>query len=396
MERLVKQLVDRARSVVDAGRSTPVSPEDVEPLHAPHLLGNSLRNVEECVETAWVSSAGRFVERFEEQLSELTAVHAVAVVNGTCALETALRTVGVRPGDLVACPALGFVAVANAIVHAGARPLFVDVERERLGLCPQSLSDALSQTWGARVSAVVAVSVFGHPFDVEGISAVCEQARIPLVEDAAEALGSRHGGRHMGTFGRLGILSFNGNKLVTTGGGGAILTDDPQLAREIKHKTTTAKVPHAWEYHHDEIGYNYRLPNLNAALGCAQLEYLPELLASKRRLARRYRDALNDVDGVAVLWEPARATSNFWLNTIVLGAPGRSERDQQSAMALRHHALEALNAAGLQSRPVWWPLHLQKPFAACPHTTLDVAEDLGRRVINLPSSAPLGRALSEA
>ena len=381
MQRLLSELVERARHVVDTGRAEPVGPTAIEPLHAPTLEGNALRYVTECVETGWVSSAGRFVDRFEEQLEDLTGRHAVAVVNGTCALEMALRAAGIQPGDLVVCPTLSFVATANAIVHAGGRPLFVDIECQRLGLCPRRLAEALERDWGAPVRAVVAVSVFGHPFDVDQVTAVCEHAGVPLVEDAAEALGSYHAGTHMGSLGKLGILSFNGNKIVTTGGGGAILTADQDLAEEIKHLTTTAKLPHAWEYRHDQVGYNYRLPNINAALGCAQLEQLPELLADKRRLAERYRDTFADFSGATVLWEPAGAESNFWLNAVILNASATLDRDP---------ALEALNAAGLQSRPVWLPLHLQKPFGHCAHGDLPVAEDLARRVINLPSSAPLG------
>jgi perosamine synthetase len=370
-------------------------------LHGPTLDGNEWRYVKECIDTAWVSSAGGYVVQFERELARYTgAGHAVAVVNGTAALHVALMLAGVGRDDEVLLPSLTFVATANAVSYLAAVPHFGDVSGTTLGLDPAKLDEHLAtvaerrgeacynRSTGRRVAAVVPVHTFGHPVDLAGLQRVAAEWQIPIVEDAAESLGSYYHGTHTGRVGRLGVLSFNGNKIVTTGAGGAILTDDLSVAARARHLTTTAKLPHPWEYVHDEVGYNYRMPNVNAAIGCGQLERLPGLLDRKRRLAERYVRAFSDVDGVRVFTEPPGCRSNYWLNTLVL--------DRADA-ALRDRVLAALNDAGLQSRPVWRPMHRLPMYRHCPRAGLAVTEDLAARVINVPSGAGLvGPATTEA
>lgn len=384
-----------ARRIVNAVQSV-VRAEGPIPLHAPEFHGREREYLQDCIDTGWVSSVGAYVDRFERDLEALTgAARAVAVVNGTAALDVCLRLAGVGPGDEVLVPALTFVATANAVTYRGATPHFVDSETVTLGVDPARLEAYLSgvaemrgeicvnRRTGAPIRALVAMHVFGHPCDIEGLQAVADRWRLALVEDAAEALGSRWRGRHAGTFGRLGALSFNGNKLVTTGGGGAVLTDDPELGRRAKHLTTTAKVPHPWAFDHDEIGWNYRMPNLNAALGCAQLEQLPGLIARKAELARRYAGAFDDVPGVAVLQPRAGAEVNHWLNAILL---------EEADPATRDAVLEALNGVGLGARPLWTLMHRLPMYAGSPRDALPVAESLAARVVNLPSSAALAES----
>jgi perosamine synthetase len=385
----VEQIVRAVRAAV-ADAPTPVL------LHGPTLAGNEWQYVKQCLDTAWVSSAGSYVTQFERQLEAFTgARHAVAVVNGTAALHVALLLAGVKRGDEVLMPSLTFVATANAATYVGAVPHFADVELRTLGLHASRLGDHLervserrdggcfNRTTGRRIAAIVPMHTFGHPVDMEGLLAVARRWDLPIVEDAAESLGSYYREKHTGVFGRLGILSFNGNKIVTTGAGGAILTDDEALAQRARHITTTAKLPHAWEYVHDEAGFNYRMPNLNAALGCAQLEQLPGFLERKRRLAQRYAAALATIEGVRVFLEPAGCRSNYWLNTLILDAAGMTGRDA---------LLTALNAAQLQSRPIWRPMHQLPMYQQCPRMELSVTEDLSQRVINVPSSAGLAEA----
>jgi len=382
---LAGRIVDAVRSVVRA--EAPV------PLHAPEFAGREREYLNDCIDTGWVSSVGAYVDRFERDLETLTgAGRAVAVVNGTAALDVCLRLAGVRPGDEVLVPTLTFVATANAVTYRGATPHFVDSETVTLGVDPERLdahlesiaevrgASCVNRATGAPIRALVAMHVFGHPCDIEGLQAVADRWRLTLIEDAAEALGSRWRGRHAGTFGRLGALSFNGNKIVTTGGGGAVLTDDPELGRRAKHLTTTAKVPHAWAFDHDEIGWNYRMPNLNAALGCAQLEQLPGLIARKAELARRYGEAFARVEGVTLLRPRPGAEVNHWLNAVLL---------DEAHPAAREAVLDALNAAGFGARPLWTLMHRLPMYAACPRDELPVAEALAARVVNLPSSAAL-------
>lgn len=384
----VEAVVAAVRSVVgDRG-------DDLVLLHGPTLGGNAWDYVKECIDTGWVSSAGAYVTRFEKMLAEFTgARHAVAVVNGTAALHVALLLAGVTRDSEVLIPSLTFVATANAVAYCGAVAHFCDVEKRTLGIDSQRLGAHLQEVaqlrdgecWnrrtGRRIAAIVPMHTFGHPVDLEGLAAVAQRWGLPIVEDAAESLGSYYRGKHTGTFGRLGILSFNGNKIVTTGGGGAILTDDDELAGRARHITTTAKLPHAWEFVHDVTGFNYRMPNLNAALGCAQLEQLPEFLTNKRRLAERYAEAMAGIEGVSVFREPEGSKSNYWLNAILLDKPDLATRDR---------LLGALNAAKLQSRPIWTPMHRLAMYCECPRMELDVTEQLAQRVVNVPSSAGLG------
>jgi perosamine synthetase len=364
-------------------------PREFTPLHEPCFEGNEWAFVKECLDTGWVSTAGKYVDRFEAMLAEFTgAKRAVAVVNGTAALEVALRLAGVAAGDEVLVPALTFVGTANAVRQIGAEPHFVDSEPAALGVDPAKLAAHLeavaekrpdgtfNRGTGRRLAALAPVHVFGHIGDMAALAAVAERFGLPVVEDAAEALGSSLAGRHAGTFGKLGTLSFNGNKTITTGGGGAILTDDPGLADLAKHLTTTAKVPHKWEYFHDVAGFNYRLPNLNAALGCGQMELLPGFLARKRDLALAYARAFAGVPGVAFLSEPAGTASNYWLCAILLDSPDRAARDA---------VLAATNAAGFMTRPAWTLLSKLPMYTGSPRADLSTAEDLESRIINIPS-----------
>jgi perosamine synthetase len=384
---LARQIADAIESVVGGG---PVM------LHEPRFGGHEWAYVKECLDSTFVSSVGKFVDRFEADLAAFTgARHAVAVVNGTAALQVALRLVGVQPNDEVLMPALSFVATAAAARHAGAVPHFVDSEAQTLGVDPAALRDYLTtmtsqmggvcvnRLTGRPIRALVPMHTFGHPVDIEGLLSVAHDFRLALVEDAAESLGSTVNGRHTGTFGVAGTLSFNGNKTVTTGGGGAILTNDADLAARAKHLTTTAKVPHRWAFVHDDIGYNYRMPNLNAALGCAQLEQLPTMIDAKRQLFTRYAEAFARLSYVDLVEEPDRCRSNYWLQTLRLAPEVAAGRDA---------VLEATNDRGLMTRPVWTLMHHLAPYAACPRMPLPCAESLEQRLINIPSSAFLADA----
>jgi perosamine synthetase len=366
------------------------------PLHEPRFRGNEWTYLKECLDSTFVSSVGNFVDQFESNLAAFTgARRAIAVVNGTAALQVALRLAGVGPGDQVLVPALTFVATGNAVLLCQAVPHFVDSEVRTLGMDPTALRDHLRRVTerhsdltvyratGQVIRAMVPMHTFGHPSDIDGLLSVAHDFGIVMVEDAAESLGSTVGGRHTGTFGLLGTLSFNGNKTITTGGGGAILTNDDALAVRAKHLTTTAKLPHRWAFVHDELGYNYRLPNLNAALGCAQLEQLPHLLSEKRRLYDAYRARFDAIQGVQLIREPAGCQSNYWLQTLLLDTEEASQRDA---------VLTATNDAGLMTRPAWALLHRLSHFADAPRAPLPVAEMLERRLINIPSSAGLVRS----
>lgn len=367
-------------------------------LHEPLFRGNEWLYVKECLDSGWVSSVGTFVDRFEEQLAACTGVkRAVAVVNGTAALHICLRLVGAGPGDEVLVPALTFIAVANAVTYCGAVPHFVDSEERTLGIDPRKLGRYLDEIGerrsdgcfnrrtARRISAVVPMHTFGHPVDMEPLAEICEKFGLAMVEDAAEALGSNYKGRHVGNWGRVSALSFNGNKVVTTGGGGAILTNDEELGVLAKHITTTAKVPHKWAFAHDMAGYNYRLPNINAALGCAQLEQLPRFLAAKRALAERYREVLEGIPGIRFFTEPDGAQSNYWLNTLLL---------EEECAGSRDPLLAAANDAGILARPAWTLMSKLPMFEHCPRMGLSVAEGLERRLINVPSSASLCRVIA--
>mgnify|MGYP003113677048 CR=1 FL=1 len=364
------------------------------PLHVPEFLGDEQALVADCIDTGWVSSVGRYVDEFERAVAAACgATYGVAVVNGTAALEVSMKVAGVLPGDEVLMPALTFVATANATHHLGAIPHFVDSAENTLGLDPIALAAHLrtiaitgpdglvNRETGRRIACVVPMHAFGHPVDMVGLKAVADEFGLVIVEDAAESLGSSLNGRPLGSFGRVGAVSFNGNKIVTTGGGGAIVTDDEELARWAKHLTTTAKVSHPWAIEHDEPGYNYRLPNLNAALGVAQMAQLDERIEKKRRLAQRYIERFAGFEGGTMFAERQGARANYWLNTMVLAA--------DTTEAARNTLLEGLNAAGYMARPVWTLMHRLPFHADAPRAPLPVAEDLERRIINLPSSAML-------
>ena len=378
---LTEEILASLRSVVG---DNPVS------LHEPSFTGNESIYVKECLDSNFVSSVGKFCNRFEVDLAKFTgAKYAVVVVNGTAALHVALMLAGVKAGDEVLIPALTFVATANAVTYCGATPLFADAEERTLGLDGLKLREYLDRnteqiagqcvntTTGKVIRAMVPMHTFGHPVDMESMLGIAHDFNIALVEDAAESLGSYYCGQHTGTFGLVGTLSFNGNKTITTGGGGAILTDDEGLARRAKHITTTAKVPHRWDYLHDEIGYNYRMPNLNAALGCAQLEDLPNKLAAKRELFNQYQAEFSKIAGVHLMQEPVHCRSNYWLQTLIIDSNFEYQR---------HAILTASNDAGYMTRPVWMPLSELSIFKGCPSMDLSYAQSISKRVINIPSS----------
>ena len=362
-------------------------------LHEPSFDGNESEYLKECLDSTYVSSVGKFVDQFEFELANYTgAKYAVSLVNGTAALHIALKLAGVQAGDEVLLPALTFVATANAIAYCDATPHFVDSEESTfgidgnklreylLGLTSQESGKCVNKNTGRIISALVPMHTFGHPSDLETLLSISHDFNIALVEDAAESLGSFYGGQHTGTFGLLGALSFNGNKIITTGGGGAILTNNLDLARHAKHLTTTAKIRHAWEFRHDEIGYNYRMPNLNAALGCAQLERLSSKLAAKRKLFDRYQSAFAEVKGVELFIEPDNCQSNYWLQTLLLDENQSENRDL---------VLETTNATGIMTRPVWVLLNELAPFNDSPCSDLTTAQSLSSRIINIPSSPNL-------
>jgi perosamine synthetase len=359
-------------------------------LHEPRLGAREREFVLDCIDTNCVSTAGKYVNRFEQMVAATTgAAHAIATVNGTAALHAALLLEGVRPNDEVIVPAITFVATANAVSHTGAIPHFVDSTWDTLGLDAAVLDahlaeisvrrdgELVNRQTGRRLRAVVPVHIFGHPVDMAPLLAVAAKYGIVVVEDATESLGSTWKGQACGTFGHSAVLSFNGNKIVTTGGGGMILTDDDEYAIRARHITTTAKKSHAWSFDHDEIGYNYRLPNINAALGCGQMESLPAFVAAKRELAARYLEIFGNFPGARIYREPEGARSNYWLNTLVLNPENAGERDR---------LLSALHANGVHARPLWMPMHLLPMYRECPRSRLPIAEDMHARCINLPSS----------
>ncbi len=378
---------NRHQSVIDFIRDL-YQTADFISLHEPKFVGNEKAYLIDCVDSTFVSSVGEYVDRFEQLMADYTgAKYAIATVNGTAALHIALKLAGVNRDDEVITQSLSFIATCNAIKYCDAKPVFVDVDRETLGLSPDSLRDFLfanttkksvgciNKKTGKRISAVVPMHTFGHPCRIDEIAMICEEFNISLVEDAAESLGSYYQGKHTGTFGRLAAFSFNGNKTITTGGGGMIITDDEVLAKRAKHLTTTAKQPHPYEFIHDEVGYNYRLPNINAALGCAQLESLPRILESKRQLAAAYAKFFS-AHVFDFVTEPAQSKSNYWLNAVVLA-------DKQA----RNSFLMDLNHAGVMSRPVWRLMNELAMFQDCQFADLSNAKWLEERVVNIPSSA---------
>ena len=339
-------------------------------LHEPFFDQREKQLVAECVESTFVSSVGKFVTEFEEKIAEFCGVKkAVACVNGTSALHLALLLSGVRPGDRVITQALTFIATANAISYCGAKPVFIDVDLDTMGLSPEKLEEFLKKD--SDIKAVVPMHTFGHPCRINEIRKICDKYNIKLIEDCAESLGSFYKNIHTGSFGDIGILSFNGNKIITTGGGGMLLFNDEDLATRAKHLTTQAKVPHRWDFVHDEIGFNYRMPNLNAALGLAQLEKLPHFLKEKRILAKKYQEFFKE----KFVEEPKNASSNYWLNTILL----ENKKEQQAF-------LQYTNDKNVMTRPTWKLMNKLEMFKECWHDDLTNSVWLEERLVNIPSS----------
>ena len=362
-------------------------------LHEPIFAGNEQKYVRDCIDSTYVSSVGKYVSKFEEDLARYVGVkHAVAMVNGTSALHLGLLISGVQEGDEVLIPSLTFVATANAVKYLGATPHFVDAEVDSLGIDPNKLGlylekiskiesgRCVNKSTGRRISAIIPMHTFGHASKMDEIADIARRFNLVIIEDAAEGLGSKYKGSHVGNLGNLGILSFNGNKIVTTGGGGAILTNSEKLASKAKHLSTTAKVNHEWKFVHDEVAFNYRMPNLNAALGCAQLESLEEKVNLKRELQVKYKAAFAGVLGVKVFEAPDYSFSNYWLQTLIL------EPEYSTSM---EPLLKMLNSKGLMSRPVWEPLHKLSMFLNSPRMNMDSVERLHKQIINIPSSPQL-------
>jgi len=364
---------------------------DFIPLHRPVFEGNERRYLIDCIDSNFVSSVGAKVAEFEEKVAEFTgSKYAVATVNGTAALHAAIELAGVKPGDEVISQALTFIATCNAISYAGAKPLFIDADLDTMGLSPAALnrfleentekrtSGTFNKTSGKRISACIPMHTFGFPCRIAEIAEICANWDITLIEDAAESLGSYVGSRHTGTFGSMATLSFNGNKVITTGGGGMIITDDAELAKRAKYITTTAKVPHPYEFVHDEIGYNYRMPNLNAALGCAQMERLDEFLAIKTQLADQWDAFFHDRD-VEFVRAINGNNANHWLNAIILDS--KSDRDE---------FLKVTNESDVMTRPIWTLMSKLPMFKDCQTDGLENSLWLEDRVVNIPSSVPDG------
>lgn len=360
----------------------------VIPLHEPRFKEIDRQYVMDAIDSTFVSSIGEYVDRFEQELTAyLGADHAVVTVNGTAALQVALRLAGVMPNDEVITQPLTFVATANAIAYNNATPVFVDVNKATLGLCPDALekfldknadkneTGAFNKTTGLRIAAIVPMHTFGHPCRMEKILELAEYWKIPVVEDASEALGSRILTKHCATLGKLGVLSFNGNKTITCGGGGAIITNDRDLAQRAKHLTTTAKVNHKWDFVHDEIGYNFRMPNLNAALACAQLEQLDNILKDKRKIANAYESFFKEAGWGEFFTEPEGCTGNYWLNAVIT-----SDKNQRDAL------LKKTNESGIMTRPIWQLMSDLKMYKNCQKGDLTTARWLAQRIVNLPSS----------
>ncbi|GAA4279519.1 LegC family aminotransferase [Aquimarina mytili] len=360
------------------------------PLHAPVFMGNEKKYLNECIDSTFVSSVGKFVDQFELEVAKYTgAKYAIATSNGTAALHIALLMAGVTQNDEVITQPLTFIATTNAISYIGAHPVFVDVDKETLGLSPDKLEhfllqnteivngECINKTTKKRIKAVVPMHTFGLPARIDEIISVCNKFNIAVVEDAAESLGSYYKGKHTGTFGLLGTFSFNGNKTITTGGGGMIVTNDDDIAKKAKHLTTTAKIPHPWDYEHDMIAYNYRLPNINAALGCAQIEKLPLILKKKRELSDKYQTFFSG-KSLYYIVEPKNSVSNYWLNAILL------ENVEE-----RNEFLRNTNAKGVMTRPIWKLMNSLSMFKNAQTGNLENSKWFEERVVNIPSSVIL-------
>ncbi len=360
---------------------------DFIPLHEPRFIGNEKKYLNDCIDSTFVSSVGKYVDTFEKEFAKTVgSKFAIATVNGTAALHISLLLADVKKDDEVITQPLTFIATCNAISYIGAKPVFIDVDLDTMGMSPDSLRDFLeknckihqnrciNKTTGNTVKACVPMHTFGHPCKIEEIKEICDNWNITLVEDSAESLGSYYKNKHTGTFGKIGAFSFNGNKIITSGGGGVIVTDDETLAKRAKHLTTTAKVPHPYEYVHDEIGYNYRLPNINAALLVAQLENLDKFLESKRELSNIYEEFFNDRD-IKFIKEPENSRSNYWLQAVLL------DNEEQ-----RNRFLEFTNNNGVMTRPIWRLMNELEIFKDCQSANLKNAKHLEERIVNIPSS----------
>lgn len=362
--------------------------QDFTPLSVPKFIGNEKKYLDDCIDTTFVSSVGQYVDRFEKDMAVYTgAKRAVVCVSGTNALHMAMMLAGVNRDDEVLTQALTFIATCNAIAYIGAHPVFLDVDKSTMGLSPDAVKEWLAKNAEIRngqcynkntnrcVKACVPMHTFGHPVRIEELAAVCTEWHIELVEDAAESIGSKYKGIHTGLFGKVGALSFNGNKTITTGGGGMLLFMDEELGALAKHLTTQAKVPHRWEFKHDHIGYNYRMPNINAALGCAQLEHLDEFIADKRETAKAYAEFFKNVDGIEFFTEPENSFSNYWLNVVIL-----PDHDKQLEF------LQETNDNGIMTRPIWELMNRLPMFEHCQHDDLKNTIWFADRVVNIPSS----------
>lgn len=370
--------------------------ETAQSLHEPLFCGNEWEYIKECLDTGWVSSVGKFVDRFEKDLVDFTgSKYAVVTVNGTSALHICYLLSQIQPNDEVLVPTLTFVATCNAITYCGAIPHFIDCEEKYLGLDIEKLDNYLKENTFIKnqicynkktqrpIRALCVMHTFGHPVDLDCIDELTKKYHLTLIEDAAEALGSYYKNQHVGNHGLVSALSFNGNKIVTTGGGGAILTNNETLARRAKHLTTTAKTAHPWEYHHTEVGYNYRMPNINAALGCAQLEQFPHFLVAKRKLAEKYQQQFSNIASVRFLKEPLYAKSNYWLNAIFMNI-NLETRDQ---------LLKQLNQEKIGARPIWELMHRLPMYQNSPKMDLSTSEKIIHQVINIPSSITLAKII---
>lgn len=362
--------------------------KDFVPLAVPVFIGNEKKYLNECIDTTFVSSVGKFVDRFEDDIAKYTGCkRAVVVVSGTNALHMSLMLAGVERDDEVLTQALTFIATCNALSYIGAHPVFIDVDRDTMGLSPVAVREWLTKNaelkdgqcynkrTGRRVRACVPMHTFGHPVHLDELVEVLNEYNIPLVEDAAESIGSLYKGKHTGTFGKIGALSFNGNKTITTGGGGMMLFNDEELGAFAKHLTTQAKIPHRWEFRHDHIGYNYRMPNINAALGCAQLEHIEEYVASKRETAKAYEEFFKDIPDIEFFVEPKDTRSNYWLNVVIL-----KDRDAQQSF------LQYTNDNGVMTRPIWELMNRLPMFEKCENDGLKNTIWFADRVVNIPSS----------
>lgn len=362
--------------------------QEFTPLAVPVFAGNEKKYMEECIDTTFVSSVGKFVDRFENDMAAYAGCKkAVVCVSGTNALHMSMMLVGVERDDEVLTQALTFIATCNAISYIGAHPVFIDVDKSTMGLSPDALREWLvknaeikngqcyNKNSGRRVKACVPMHTFGHPVRIVEIANLCEEYHIELVEDAAESIGSLYNGKHTGTFGKVGAISFNGNKTITTGGGGMMLFNDEELAAHAKHLTTQAKVPHRWEFRHDHIGYNYRMPNINAALGCAQLENLEKFIASKRQLALEYAEYFKNVEDIQFFTEPEDTFSNYWLQAVIL-------KDK----AAQQEFLQQTNDNGVMTRPIWELMNRLPMFEHCENDGLENTIWFADRVVNIPSS----------